>query len=517
MENPSVFDKMHQYAQASTFYPKFWFPSMKELTIFITILFLLWLVFMLFHNNRIQIIVNNTSRCVRDNRQQDSENKVYTVTAVNRSNKPLYSVTYDLTARKHYTECKCPTGNIQNTFMQQLPAYNFATLTTSGPETVPTCHCDDDYTKDQPITYSGYGPLADFIESNGKLVYMFTGDKTDGRCSVADVGAAAAATFDSSAGAGADTGGGDGSGGGSGVGGGGGSGDGLGDLGGGLGAGTGAGGMLPVIPTSTVVPIPGGLNSLSLVNLTARYRVLNQRITARAPAASQTADIQTLYATANTAFNTNARNALITAINSANNLISAMGAVTIPPAQIQQLLYQNAYDLTAQGADMALVNIILRDCYRNIRDPVSWTNDERSAAAIILNNATGQSTQSIEQISNTGIMFSILNANEIGESSGATANLPSANANYNQLIYGGTPSDNQDMTNAASAAFQTIVTWTAAAVATAQAEDIAETAITAWENAIRTLIVHPSATALGGAAASGASSDQVNPAAMDGG
>jgi hypothetical protein len=150
-------------------------PSFKEAILFISLVGLLLLIAVLYHNNNIQVIVNNISRCMRDNAIKASNNGIFTVTLVNRNKVPLYDITYDTGKKIFYTKCRLPTGNVANNIPIQFPAYDFIQKGTNPAlQTFPECYGDKDYTSNGgPFTFIGYGPLLDFIESNGTLTYMF--------------------------------------------------------------------------------------------------------------------------------------------------------------------------------------------------------------------------------------------------------------------------------------------------------------------------------------------------------
>uniref|UniRef100_A0A6C0KUW0 Uncharacterized protein n=1 Tax=viral metagenome TaxID=1070528 RepID=A0A6C0KUW0_9ZZZZ len=157
-----------------------WFiPTIKEAILFIMILFLLILTMNLYHNNTIQLIVNNISRCIRDAKIANSSSNIYTVTAVNRLKVPLFDITYDLTAKTYTIKCRLPTGNVVNNFNEQIPVYDFVEKQTA-PQliNIPLCNSDKDYTSIlyRPFTYTGYSPLVNFITSKGVITDMFDGN-----------------------------------------------------------------------------------------------------------------------------------------------------------------------------------------------------------------------------------------------------------------------------------------------------------------------------------------------------
>jgi hypothetical protein len=159
-------------------------PSFREFILYIMLLILLVIVMNLYHSNSIQLTVNRISRCERSQRSQRdiSAVGVYTATAVNKDQIPLFDITYDLKSKVFNSKCRLPKGRVANTFYQQVPVYDFVQkkVVSDKPMTIPICYSNKDYTsaKNGPFTYVGYGPLLDFIESGGALTYMF--DNPDG-------------------------------------------------------------------------------------------------------------------------------------------------------------------------------------------------------------------------------------------------------------------------------------------------------------------------------------------------
>lgn len=166
---------------------KFFIPTINEFILFISIVILLIIICVLYHNNNIQIIVNKISRCLRLKKMKQSSNNIYTVTIINNNKDPLYDITYDLSRKRYTTKCRMPEGNVINEIPIEIPMYDFvAKQTSANLQKMSKCSADKDYTSINlmPVSYTGYGPLIDFIESDGILTYMFDEDSgVDGaRC-----------------------------------------------------------------------------------------------------------------------------------------------------------------------------------------------------------------------------------------------------------------------------------------------------------------------------------------------
>ena len=155
---------------------KFFIPTINEFILFSSVVILLSIISVLYHNNNIQIIVNKISRCLRIKKMKQSSNNIYTVTIINKNKDPLYDITYDLSRKKYTTKCRMPQGNVVNEIPTEVPMYDFvAKQTSANTQKMAKCYADKDYTAISlmPISYIGYGPLIDFIESGGILTYMF--------------------------------------------------------------------------------------------------------------------------------------------------------------------------------------------------------------------------------------------------------------------------------------------------------------------------------------------------------
>ena len=151
-------------------------PTFKEFILFITITLLLIILCTLYHNNNIQIIVNRVSRCLKNKKLKNTTSDVYTITMINNKKEPLYDITYDLKRKIYTTDCKMPKGNVVNEIPIKIPVYDFINKKTSDEHhSLPVCYADKHYTQNSlmPVSYTGYGPLLDFIETDGVLNYVF--------------------------------------------------------------------------------------------------------------------------------------------------------------------------------------------------------------------------------------------------------------------------------------------------------------------------------------------------------
>lgn len=160
---------------------------MKQIILFSTIVILLIIISILYHNNNIQIIVNRVSRCLKITKMKQKSNNIYTVTMINNKKDPLYDITYDLNKKQYITKSRMPIGDIVNKIPIQIPVYDFINKQTAKDfKSLPDFNADKDYTQNalMPISYIGYGPLIDFITSDGILTYMFdeSNGLDSGRC-----------------------------------------------------------------------------------------------------------------------------------------------------------------------------------------------------------------------------------------------------------------------------------------------------------------------------------------------
>lgn len=170
------------------------FPTINEVILYVLILILFIIICVLFHNNTITLLVNNKSRCVLERKNKDKND--YIITGFNDNNMPLYSLLYNLDKKEYKTSCACNPGQAVIKF-PSIKQYNYAHMSDSTKPAVldtilPDCNCDNGlYTEGTQIvrrylgTNGNEGGLIDFIESNGKLDYFFTGVTDNTRCNTA--------------------------------------------------------------------------------------------------------------------------------------------------------------------------------------------------------------------------------------------------------------------------------------------------------------------------------------------
>jgi len=158
-----------------------------EIILYLIIYFLLCLICILYYNNNIQHIVNRISRCVIDARIKSSANNVFTATGIVKNtnkyvnaNIPVFDITYDLNRKQYSTKCLLPEGSVANKWPVTLPTYNFIEKQTGENMTIPVCYSDKNYINNSNVTYIGYGPLVDFIVSDGFDTNMFNDGTTRG-------------------------------------------------------------------------------------------------------------------------------------------------------------------------------------------------------------------------------------------------------------------------------------------------------------------------------------------------
>lgn len=142
----------------------FWIPEFKEFILyFLTVVFIVLLV-KLFHHNRVQQIIRQSSRCLRE-RSIGQKGGVYSVSAFTRDNEPLYTVSYDVKNKSSSVECACKKGPNSNTFSTKV--YNLRDPTAGTSNTQKVCLCDTYLeSKEKPTYYSGYPGLIRYMYSN---------------------------------------------------------------------------------------------------------------------------------------------------------------------------------------------------------------------------------------------------------------------------------------------------------------------------------------------------------------
>jgi hypothetical protein len=141
--------------------------SMKEILLFLITIGLLTLLIIMFQTQSVHAEVSKSSRCIRE-RRIGKRGGVYSVEAQNEFNDPLYTVSYDLGAKKYDLKCACSPGNVANTF-SNIKVYdmrnNKASIISSH-----TCHCDK-FIEPSRVYYTGYNEIVRFMNNNDKSFF----------------------------------------------------------------------------------------------------------------------------------------------------------------------------------------------------------------------------------------------------------------------------------------------------------------------------------------------------------
>jgi hypothetical protein len=135
----------------------------KEFMLFITMIVLIFIMIAMFHYSSIWSQVNRESRCVREKAKGTRDGNIYTVTAMNEYNDPLYKVSYDLKAKSYNLSCECPKGNVVNNF-NDVKVFDLRNRTA---RTLPsyTCQCDK-FVEPSTTYFDGNPGVVRFMESN---------------------------------------------------------------------------------------------------------------------------------------------------------------------------------------------------------------------------------------------------------------------------------------------------------------------------------------------------------------
>jgi hypothetical protein len=147
-------------------------PSWSELIIFLLLatLFILWIILM--HYTSVQRNVRS-SRCYIEQNKY-STGSIYKVQANDPNNNPLYSVTYDLGAKRFNHSCDCPAGNVLNHW-KNIPIFDLKTGQADSNGLDKTCTCNKAYDT-KTVYYRGNSGLVRFM-NNKKDTSFF--DKQD--------------------------------------------------------------------------------------------------------------------------------------------------------------------------------------------------------------------------------------------------------------------------------------------------------------------------------------------------
>lgn len=141
-----------------------WFvPSPYEFLVFVVLIGLFFLLLVFFHYSGIQRAVKKNSRCYQEKRQTRTDG-VYSVTATNGRNEPMYKVSYDIGKKRNVLECACPEGDVSNTFTD-INMYNLKTKSVDK-VSEKYCNCTTDvYTPGESVYFTGHPGLVRFMSS----------------------------------------------------------------------------------------------------------------------------------------------------------------------------------------------------------------------------------------------------------------------------------------------------------------------------------------------------------------
>lgn len=145
--------------------PISWAPhDITEIVLYIAIVVIIVILIRLFHYNSIQRKVVTTSRCLRE-KTQGKRNGIYSVTATNYRNDPLYKVHYDLNAKSYAVECACKEGQTVNNF-RDIPVYDLRDPANPN-KTIgnKVCQCDGLLTSNPRTYYNGYPGVVRYMNN----------------------------------------------------------------------------------------------------------------------------------------------------------------------------------------------------------------------------------------------------------------------------------------------------------------------------------------------------------------
>lgn len=135
-----------------------------EIILYIAMVTIIMILIRLFHYNSVERKVRQTSRCLRE-QTKGERSGVYTVTASNQYNKPMYKVSYDMNAKSYSVDCACKEGNVINNFRDisvydlRDPTQPFKTISSK------ICQCENELTSNARVYYKGYPGLIRFMNS----------------------------------------------------------------------------------------------------------------------------------------------------------------------------------------------------------------------------------------------------------------------------------------------------------------------------------------------------------------
>lgn len=147
--------------------PDSWLPSVREFIVYLLIVVLTIVLIRLFHHNKVQKTVRKESRCLRE-QKVGYDQGVYSVTAFNNQNSPMYTISYDIKEKTTDVKCACKPGTITNTF-DDIKYFNLRDPS-GRPSTKiqKVCQCSENL-EETTTYYSGYP---------GLVRYMYSDDRT---------------------------------------------------------------------------------------------------------------------------------------------------------------------------------------------------------------------------------------------------------------------------------------------------------------------------------------------------
>jgi hypothetical protein len=145
-----------------------WVPDIKEFILYIITIILVVLLIRLFHHNKVQQVVKQTSRCLRE-QSIGQKGGVYTVSAYNQENNPMYKVSYNFKEKSSSLDCACKKGTIANTF--SVPMFNIRDPKAGDTNIDQVCLCDQKFDDTMRTYYSGYPGLVRYMYSQDKAFF----------------------------------------------------------------------------------------------------------------------------------------------------------------------------------------------------------------------------------------------------------------------------------------------------------------------------------------------------------
>lgn len=100
--------------------------TVHEILIFLAVFVLLVIIGVFFYFNRIQLLLQEKSTCIRESKLT-TENGVYTITG-KVSNRPAFEILYDTVDKSSKIQCACADGTAESIF-KNIPYYDLKTTT----------------------------------------------------------------------------------------------------------------------------------------------------------------------------------------------------------------------------------------------------------------------------------------------------------------------------------------------------------------------------------------------------